>query len=127
MDVGAVLMLVPTNSCDGTGCTDHRLEPVQRASCQFLQQDTELSSYRSIPMLVKYLRKVQEEQEHLLKAVAQPMGFHNDKPLAPLVILRAGLHWGYLHAVRVSYFDHINRVCSTSFSSHPFLLLCISL
>lgn len=55
--------------------------------------------------------KRKQEEERLLVALAQPMGFHKGKPLAALVVFRACLQWRAFQADRTSVFDRIIQVC----------------
>jgi hypothetical protein len=54
--------------------------------------------------------KRKQEEERLLAALAQPMGFHKGKPLAALVVFRACLQWRAFQADRTSVFDRIIQV-----------------
>jgi hypothetical protein len=42
--------------------------------------------------------------------MTSPMGFHNSRPLAALVVFRACLQWRAFQADRTSVFDHIYQV-----------------
>lgn len=58
--------------------------------------------------LVQEKRK--QEEERLLAAIAQPMGFHKGRPLAALIIFRCCLQWRAFQADRTSVFDRIIQV-----------------
>lgn len=58
--------------------------------------------------------KNMKQAELLLKALAQPIGFHKGKPLAALLTFRTCLQWGLFQAEKTSYFDQIIQVCSAS-------------
>lgn len=50
------------------------------------------------------------EEERLLTALPQPMGFHKGRPVAALVVFRCCLQWRAFQADRTSVFDRIIHV-----------------
>ena len=47
------------------------------------------------------------EEERLLGALGQPLGFHRGRPVAALLIFRCCLHWRSFQADRTTLFDRI--------------------
>jgi len=51
-----------------------------------------------------------QEEERLLAALPQPMGFNKGRPMAALVVFRCCLQWRAFQADRTSVFDRIIHV-----------------
>ena len=52
------------------------------------------------------------DQEKLLQCISGNLGFHNERPLAALVVFRSCLHWKSFQADRTNLFDKIIQTIS---------------
>jgi hypothetical protein len=59
-----------------------------------------------------------QEEERLLAALPQPMGFHKGRPMAALVVFRCCLQWRAFQADRTSVFDRIIHVIGAQIERH---------
>ena len=51
--------------------------------------------------------KQQENQESLIRCIAQPLGFASNRPIAACIIYKCLLHWRSFEVERTSIFDRI--------------------
>lgn len=66
--------------------------------------------------------KQQENQESLIRCIAQPLGFAGNRPIAACIIYKCLLHWRSFEVERTSIFDriiqtigHAIEVCNLSY------------